>query len=74
VKCEKCGKHEATQTWVGEGGVLAYTHGFTRQWCRCCVLKAQLEYAERQTKRIPVIKKELAKRDCRKMEMVDEKK
>ena len=61
MKCQHCHAREATDNYVGEGGVLAFTHGMYQRWCRICVLEVQLEYAEKIAKNIPKLKKELQK-------------
>jgi len=71
VKCENCHVHEGTQKWVGEEGFLAYTHGFTKRWCNCCCLKYQLDYAGKLMTRIPRLEKELAKKKCSEMKLID---
>jgi hypothetical protein len=57
--CEKCGKHPGTQKWLGDGGALAYSHGFWSWWCVCCALKAQIEYGEEIAARLPKLKEAL---------------
>lgn len=64
MKCQNCGKHEATIKWVGEGGILEMTHGMYQMWCKCCVLKAQLLHAEYMAGQIPKFKKALKKVKC----------
>lgn len=57
--CQNCGKREATITWVGEGGTLAWVHGMGQEWCKLCCVKEQLKYAKKQAERIPELKEEL---------------
>lgn len=57
--CVNCGEREATETWVGDGGVLAWSHGGGRPWCELCCKKAQLKYAEDAASRISNLKKEI---------------
>lgn len=60
VTCEHCGREAKTEPWVGEGGVMAVVHGMTSQWCRRCILEAQIDYAERITANLPELRKQLA--------------
>lgn len=59
--CERCDKRPATSWWVGEGGLLGWTHGFRRPWCDVCCLEAQIEYAEAAAAQLPEMKARLAK-------------
>jgi hypothetical protein len=59
--CGNCGKHKGTQVWIGDGGELAMSHGVYAMWCKCCCLKAQLEYAKNISSKIPQLEAELAK-------------
>jgi hypothetical protein len=59
-KCQNCGEKRELSIWVGEGGMLAYTHGSYQMWCKKCILKAQLEHAEEEAKRIPKLKIKLS--------------
>lgn len=52
-KCEKCGEHEGTQTWIGESAGLARIHGWGQPRCDCCCLEAQLEHAREMAAKIP---------------------
>lgn len=65
MTCNNCKKHEETETWVGEGGMLAFTHGFSSQWCKCCVLKAQIKHIEKIAKGLESIKKKLKGVKCK---------
>jgi hypothetical protein len=58
-KCQNCNERDATQTWVGEGGVMAWTHGMYQYWCELCCTQAQLKYAEEAAARIPELKEKL---------------
>lgn len=58
--CANCGKHEATQRWIGDGGSLAYIHGMYSFWCECCVFKEQLRYARERAAAIPELERQLA--------------
>jgi hypothetical protein len=51
MKCEKCGIREATQIWSTDE--MSFIHGISLMWCEYCVVKSQLEYAEKQRDRIP---------------------
>ena len=57
--CDNCKLHPATCTWVGDGGVLAWTHGFRQRWCDCCALKAQLNHARDRAAEIPKLEQDL---------------
>lgn len=65
TKCSNCKKHKATIRWVGEGGMLAFTHGCWSPWCECCELKAQLEYAKELSASIPEKEKRLKDVICK---------
>lgn len=67
--CANCGKHVGTVNWGGEEPFFAMSHGFTTLWCKCCVLKVQLSYAENQAKRVKALRKELAKKTCNRMKV-----
>ena len=62
--CANCGQRPATQFWVGEGGMLAYTHGHYQSWCEPCVLQAQLDYARERAEAIPDLERQLAALDA----------
>lgn len=59
MKCQKCNKYNATIKWVGEGGVLDFTHGFYQEWCKQCALKEQIKHCEKAAKRLPRLKEKL---------------
>jgi len=61
VTCQHCGKRPATESWIGEGGVLAMTHGMSQAWCKLCCLQEQILYAKKIIKNFPKLKRELAK-------------
>lgn len=63
--CANCKKHEATVNWLGEGGTLAIAHGDWQAWCKCCSLKAQVKFCQDAVKRLPKLKKSLAKVKCK---------
>lgn len=58
--CGNCQQRPATKIWTGDGGSLAYIHGFYSRWCEQCVLEAQLVYARQQAERIPELERQLA--------------
>jgi len=57
--CQKCHKREATVQWVGDGGMLAFSHGMYEMWCDYCCTVAQLENAKRNAARIPELERKL---------------
>lgn len=59
--CPKCEQRPGTEIWVGEGGTLAYVHGFHAYWCKPCVVTEQLAYARKSAARIPELESELAR-------------
>lgn len=59
VICLNCNQAPATTTWVGEGGALAYSHGFGQPWCLPCVQRAQLAYAKKISATIPQLEQQL---------------
>jgi hypothetical protein len=58
--CAHCKTRPATTVWVGDGGVMAFIHGAGEDWCRRCVLEAQLAHAQAMEQQIPVLRRELA--------------
>lgn len=58
--CANCHQRPATIIWVGEGGMLAYTHGGGVWWCKFCATEAQLAYAKAAALRIPELEQQLA--------------
>lgn len=58
--CDNCGKRPGTEPWVGDGGLLAMTHGWTKMWCKPCVLEAQIGHARERADVIPELEAELA--------------
>lgn len=62
--CANCGKHKATTHWVRTGGILDLVHGAYEDWCECCCLKFQLEYAKERAAAIPDIERKLAEVQC----------
>lgn len=57
MKCQNCGKREATQTFAQDE--MSFIHGMTSQWCDYCVVKTQLDNAREQAKRIPILEQKL---------------
>jgi len=57
--CQNCHKRKATTNWVGEGGVLDFAHGAYQRWCDYCSVEAQLKYAKKQAKQIPVLERRM---------------
>lgn len=57
--CQNCGDREATETFVEEGGVMAWNHGAFAYWCMLCVLKKQLEHAEERAREVPRLRREI---------------
>jgi len=43
--CQHCGARPGTDTWC-ETGVFGHIHGLSQQWCRVCVLSAQIANAK----------------------------
>lgn len=31
--CVRCRENEGTKKWVGDGGILALSHGWYEMWC-----------------------------------------
>lgn len=60
-QCQNCHKRKATENWLGEGSILDYIHGNYQRWCKYCVLKEQIKYAEKIVKNLPKLKRELEK-------------
>lgn len=46
MKCEHCGREGETESWGGtyDGLSLARNPSLIKEWCRKCVLIAQIEY------------------------------
>jgi len=57
--CQHCHKRKATDTWVGEGSMMDAIHGAFQYWCKLCVLKAQVAYAEKHVGDLARLRKEL---------------
>ena len=57
--CQKCGARREIVTWVEDGGILAWTHGLSEQWCRLCAARRQLELAEQRAADIPALRQEV---------------
>lgn len=62
--CNKCNKHKATVNWVGDGGVMEMVHGMSAMWCECCVMDAQIEYAQKAVDRLKDLKKKRKELTC----------
>jgi len=58
-RCANCKTRKATMDWVGEGGVLAWTHGMYTRWCEYCATEAQLKYARERAAAIPELEAKL---------------
>ena len=59
--CQHCHKREASVQWVGDGGIIAMTHGMYENWCDFCATTEQLKHARRSAKHIPRLEKKLKK-------------
>lgn len=57
--CKNCGKREATEIWVGDGGVMGYIHGASANWCKICCIEEQLRYAKKIAESIPELERKL---------------
>ena len=53
--CQNCKKRPGAEKYVGEGGTLAYSRGWFQNWCKLCVLEAQLIHARERSDAIPSI-------------------
>lgn len=60
--CPDCKEHRATEE-ISEG-LIAAVHGFTEKLCKCCILKRQLEFAQKCVARIEELKRELQEVRC----------
>ena len=58
--CAHCGQRPGTERWVGEGGSLAFIHGFYEYWCPICMLEAQIAYANERARALPEMEQRLA--------------
>jgi hypothetical protein len=63
--CENCGRRPATVKWCGEAGVLAFTHGFAKNWCEACALAEQVRYAEKLATDLPELRRRLAEAEAK---------
>ena len=59
VMCQNCGEREGTNDWVGEGGMLAWSHGWSQKWCDLCCVREQLAHAKKLAERIPELEEKL---------------
>lgn len=60
VVCDNCHRRPGTIQWVGEGGLLAVTHGWYKMWCEICVVTARIKYAEKYIEQLPELYQKLA--------------
>lgn len=60
VICANCQKRLGTIDWVGEGGTLAFSHGFYVKWCEVCALEEQIKHAEERAAILPELRAQLA--------------
>jgi hypothetical protein len=58
--CQRCGVHRAMVNWAGTEGILGVLHGHHEEWCACCAVRAQLDYAREIAARIPDLEAKLA--------------
>jgi hypothetical protein len=58
--CENCWARPATVKWCGESGLLAFTHGFAKNWCEACALREQVKHAEKVAAELPDLRRRLA--------------
>lgn len=59
--CQHCHRRKATTTWVGDGGTLAWAHGFSEQWCEICCVEAQITHAKKIVGGLEKLEKKLVK-------------
>lgn len=60
--CQNCKKRPGTETWVGDAGAIAIAYSWMQQqWCKICVLEAQIKHAKERALEIPKLEKELEK-------------
>jgi hypothetical protein len=62
--CENCGRRPATVKWCGEAGMLAFTHGFAKDWCEACALGEQVKHAEKAAAELPELRRRLAEAEA----------
>jgi hypothetical protein len=58
--CLKCGREAETTSYIGDGGMMAVTHGFSQQWCEMCIVRGQIAYVQDQAARLPDLEAKLA--------------
>ena len=63
--CANCKVHAATGVWIGEEGGLAWVHGAGVPWCECCMLKYQVDYAEKRAADLPGLRTKLEEVECK---------
>ena len=51
--------HEAKSAWTGDEGIMGAIHGAWTPWCECCMLKAQIEHANKAAERLPKLVEKL---------------
>lgn len=57
--CVNCNTRPATMWWVGDGGILAFTHGGGEPWCEHCSVVEQLKHAQTMAAKIPELEEKL---------------
>lgn len=72
--CQKCSEREATETWVGDGGVIGWAHGMFQFWCKLCVVKEMLKHAVEVSEKIPYYQKLIARLEAGEDVEIDEDK
>ncbi len=71
--CEKCGEHEASGWWIGDGGTLAVTrYRMQAAWCECCMLEVQVEHARKLAATLAELEGKLASVSCKKAKGVSD--
>lgn len=65
-RCQRCGKpDDQLIKWVGDGGIMALTHGHYSMWCQICAVGTQLQYARERAASIPVLEERLKEEQIR---------
>ena len=65
MKCQNCLKHKGTDKWVGKGSMMDVIHGNYEIWCKCCMIKAQIEHAEKRANDLENLRKKLKSIKCK---------